>query len=83
MTGALRGTGDELGAPVAAVLEGGYSLQALGGCVVAATRALAGGPDAARPDAATAPPERDGPEAAEPLVARAREHLSRWWPALG
>jgi acetoin utilization deacetylase AcuC-like enzyme len=78
MTGALRGAGDELGVPVAAVLEGGYSLQALGGAVVTATRALATGPSAAGP----APPASGGTIDGEPLVAHARAHLSRWWPAL-
>jgi acetoin utilization deacetylase AcuC-like enzyme len=78
MTAALRGVGDELHAPVAAVLEGGYSLQALGACVVAAMRALGGGPDAAAPPAAFDPPSET-----ERLVANARAHLSRWWPSLG
>ena len=100
MTAALRGVGDELSAPVGAVLEGGYSLQALGGCVVAAMRALASGPEAggAGPAAGEtgdrAPTEASGPVALaagrpgarpvdpEPLVARARMHLARWWPAL-
>jgi acetoin utilization deacetylase AcuC-like enzyme len=78
MTGALRGAGDALGAPVAAVLEGGYSLQALGGAVVTATRALAAGPGAA----GAAPPARGGEIDGEPIVAQARAQLSRWWPAL-
>jgi acetoin utilization deacetylase AcuC-like enzyme len=70
MTASLRDVGEELGAPVAAVLEGGYSLDALGGSVVAAMRALAGG--AEHGQTADAPP----------VVADAREYLSRWWPAL-
>ncbi|HTU29979.1 MAG TPA: histone deacetylase [Solirubrobacteraceae bacterium] len=78
MTGALRGAGEDLGAPVAAVLEGGYSLQALGGCVVAATRALAGEPGPVR---AAAPGGGDAVDPG-PLVAGARASLSRWWPAL-
>jgi acetoin utilization deacetylase AcuC-like enzyme len=77
MTGALRGAGDDLGVPVAAVLEGGYSLQALGGSVVAAARALAEGPIAP----GFAPPAGEAVDA-ESLVADARSHLSRWWPAL-
>ncbi len=74
MTGALRDVGASLGAPVAAVLEGGYSLEALGGSVRAAMEALAG---PARPVAPAVP-------VAE-LVAQARvarTHLARWWPVL-
>ncbi|HET9124096.1 MAG TPA: histone deacetylase [Solirubrobacteraceae bacterium] len=96
MTAGLRGVGDELGAPVAAVLEGGYALQVLGGCVVAAMRALAGDPPgggrpavgapaADQPDHPGAGPSGpSGPSAAgeNPLVARARAHLARWWPVL-
>jgi acetoin utilization deacetylase AcuC-like enzyme len=88
MTSSLRATGDALGAPVAAVLEGGYSLQALGGCVVAAMHALAGSPDRVAPgepagaEAAGLGPRGNPPPAPEPLVARARAHLSRWWPSL-
>jgi acetoin utilization deacetylase AcuC-like enzyme len=76
MTAAVRGIGDELGAPVGAVLEGGYSLQSLGGCVVAAVQALGAETGPPAPPALTASPGE------EPLVARARAHLSRWWPAL-
>jgi acetoin utilization deacetylase AcuC-like enzyme len=79
MTGALRGAADELGVPVAAVLEGGYSLQALGGSVVAAARALAAGSAA---EGAVPPASGEPPVDAESLVGSARAHLSRWWPAL-
>jgi acetoin utilization deacetylase AcuC-like enzyme len=69
MTESLRAVGEAVGAPVAAVLEGGYSLTALGPAVVAAMGALAGaGSDVARGEW--------GPE-----VREAREFLSRWWPA--
>ena len=71
MTAALRSVGDELGAPVGAVLEGGYSLLALGGYVVDAMRGLAGETDGA---------SRTGAPAGE--VGAAREHLARWWPVL-
>ena len=70
MTASLRDVASELEAPIGAVLEGGYSLEALGGCVVTAMRTLAGG-DAARVQA---------PETA--VVAAARAYLSRWWPVL-
>jgi acetoin utilization deacetylase AcuC-like enzyme len=90
MTAALRGAGDELGAPVAAVLEGGYSLQALGGCVVAAMGGLAtrGPGEEAPPEAGERAVDAASPEAGEravdaaSLVTNARSHLSRWWPSL-
>ena len=70
MTASLRAVGSAVGAPVAAVLEGGYSLTALGPAVVAAMGALAGaGPDGAGANRS-------------PEVGEAREFLSRWWPAL-
>ncbi len=71
MTASLRRVADELSIPAAAVLEGGYSLSALGGCVVAAMRALAdpGAAEAQMP-------------ATSPLLDEVRAHLSRWWPAL-
>jgi acetoin utilization deacetylase AcuC-like enzyme len=75
MTAALRDAAGELGIPVGAVLEGGYSLQALGGCVVAAMRALAG------EDSRGVSPD-PGAAAREPVVADARALLSRWWPVL-
>jgi acetoin utilization deacetylase AcuC-like enzyme len=72
MTASLRAVGEEVGAPVGAVLEGGYSLEALGGYVVAAMRALA---DSGRGSGAAI--EWGGE------VRTAREFLSRWWPTLG
>jgi acetoin utilization deacetylase AcuC-like enzyme len=78
MTAALRGAGDALGSPVGGVLEGGYSLQALGGCVAAAMRALAGGAGTEEGGGDPSGPAVDP----APLLARARAHLSRWWPAL-
>ena len=74
MAGALRDVGASLGAPVAAVLEGGYSLEALGGSVRATMEALAA---PARPVGSVADAGGPGPEA---RVARA--HLARWWPGL-
>ena len=71
MTASLRAVALEVGAPVAAVLEGGYALDALGRGVVAAMRALAG-------DAGGVPATREPP----PEVRAAREFLSRWWPVL-
>jgi acetoin utilization deacetylase AcuC-like enzyme len=71
MTAALRRAGDEVGAPVGAVLEGGYSLDDLGAHVTAAMRALARPGDVAPLDSGS-PPEVD--------VARA--FLSRFWPVL-
>jgi acetoin utilization deacetylase AcuC-like enzyme len=79
MTAALRNVAAELGVPVGAVLEGGYSLDALGDCVVVAMRALAAdGSDAVDPVAAV-----DSQRAARaPVAADARAFLSRWWPVL-
>ena len=73
MTGAVRDVGASVGAPVAAVLEGGYSLDALGGSVAAAMEALAG------PAGEIAEP---APADLVPEARRAREFLSRWWPTL-
>jgi acetoin utilization deacetylase AcuC-like enzyme len=72
MTATLRGLGVELGVPVGAVLEGGYSLQALGPGVIAAMQALSGDRVGA-PMAAVMAPE----------VMQARSFLTRWWPTLG
>jgi acetoin utilization deacetylase AcuC-like enzyme len=63
----VRDLGRELGAPVGAVLEGGYALGALARSVAATLEALGG--ETAAPDVA--------PDA---VTARAVEHLSRWWP---
>jgi acetoin utilization deacetylase AcuC-like enzyme len=70
MTSWLRHAGGECGAPVGAVLEGGYSLEALGRCVEAAMRGLSEGGE---------PPDD---RSVVPVVVDARAFLSRWWPAL-
>jgi acetoin utilization deacetylase AcuC-like enzyme len=70
MTASLRAVGASVGAPVAAVLEGGYSLTALGPAVVAAMTALGG-------SGSGVAGREWGPE-----VREAREFQSRWWPAL-
>ena len=75
MTRSLRRVGEELGAPVGCVLEGGYALGALARSVAATLSALQ------EPvDASAGPPSVDG--AAPPVVDQARERLSGWWPAL-
>ena len=63
----VRALGEEVGAPVGAVLEGGYDLRALAASVAAALEAFAEG---------GAPPwhERDA------LTGRAIEVLGRYWP---
>ena len=71
MTGSLRRVCSELGAPLGAVLEGGYELGALARSV-AATMEVMGGP-------ALGP--HDGLEVA-PEATAARERLAEWWPAL-
>jgi acetoin utilization deacetylase AcuC-like enzyme len=71
MAGAVRRLGEELGAPVGAVLEGGYDLRALAGSALATLRALTG---------AEAPPAL-----AVPVVPQARAvaaRLAERWPAL-
>jgi acetoin utilization deacetylase AcuC-like enzyme len=70
MTAWLRHAGGECGAPVGAVLEGGYSLESLGRCVESAMRGLVEGGE----------PQDDW--SAVPVVAEARGFLSRWWPVL-
>jgi acetoin utilization deacetylase AcuC-like enzyme len=67
MAGQLRALGEELGAPVGAVLEGGYDLRALANSVVATMEALGG--DGSSPGAA----------ARHPLAERAAGVLGRYW----
>jgi acetoin utilization deacetylase AcuC-like enzyme len=62
----MRALGDELGAPVGAVLEGGYDLNALATSVAETMSALANG---------AAPPE----VARHPLADEAAEVLGRYW----
>jgi acetoin utilization deacetylase AcuC-like enzyme len=66
MSSRLRVLGEELGAPVGALLEGGYDLRALAESVPGTMAALAGGAD---------PPEA----ARHPLADRAAEVLGRYW----
>jgi acetoin utilization deacetylase AcuC-like enzyme len=73
MTRAMRRVGDELAAPVGAVLEGGYALGALARCVAVSMQALAGGAD---PE-----PGAEVPRAREARDAIAR--IAQWWPGLG
>jgi len=65
----VRSLGDELGAPVGAVLEGGYDLGALAASVAATLDGLADGGEAP----STAP---------GPLVAAAAEQVGRYWPGV-
>jgi len=69
MAASLRRVGDEVGAPVGGVLEGGYALGALGRSVSAMLAELAS------PTVATT--VSDGP-----LAAQARARLEPWWPGL-
>jgi acetoin utilization deacetylase AcuC-like enzyme len=62
----MRALGDELGAPVGAVLEGGYDLSALAMSVAETMSALANG---------ATPPEA----ARHPLADEAAEVLGRYW----
>jgi acetoin utilization deacetylase AcuC-like enzyme len=63
----VREVADSFGAPVGAVLEGGYDLKALAASTAATLEALRDGGE---------PPS----VAPHPLAARAAEHLARWWP---
>jgi acetoin utilization deacetylase AcuC-like enzyme len=62
----MRALGEELGAPVGVLLEGGYDLRALAESVPETMTALAGG---------TEPPEA----ARHPLADQAAEVLGRYW----
>jgi acetoin utilization deacetylase AcuC-like enzyme len=71
MAGTLRRLAAELGAPIGAVLEGGYDLRALAASTVATLRALTAGDPPAAPDV--------------PLMPQAREVAARLverWPVL-
>jgi acetoin utilization deacetylase AcuC-like enzyme len=61
----------EIEAPVGAVLEGGYALQAVARGVTATMQILAGSPAVGAEQAPVVP-----------LAAEANRRLSRWWPAL-
>jgi acetoin utilization deacetylase AcuC-like enzyme len=67
MSRRMRALGDELGAPVGAVLEGGYDLRALAESVAETMAALA--------DGAAPPPE----VARHPLADQAADVLRRYW----
>ncbi|MFL5907296.1 MAG: histone deacetylase [Solirubrobacterales bacterium] len=69
MSASMVTAAGELDAPVLVCLEGGYSLSALAGSVVATVGALSGDE-----------PPRAAPEAP---AGSYRERLSRFWPALG
>ncbi len=69
MAAIVRALGEELGAPVGMVLEGGYQVQALAEGVIETMRVLGG-----------EQPAGGGPRASgDPLVAQAVEHFARWW----
>jgi acetoin utilization deacetylase AcuC-like enzyme len=63
----MRYLGDAVGAPVGAVLEGGYDLRALAGSCAASLEALRDGGE----------PRRVEPH---PLAVRAALEVGRWWP---
>jgi acetoin utilization deacetylase AcuC-like enzyme len=67
MSSRLRALGEELAAPVGAVLEGGYDLNALATSVAETMAALSGD---------GAPPE---PVARHPLADEAADVLGRYW----
>ena len=71
MAAAMMRLGAQVGAPVGAVLEGGYDLGALSASVVATMRALAAGPDGEPEESPT-----------DPLARDARRRLEPFWPGL-
>ncbi|MDQ6817183.1 MAG: histone deacetylase [Actinomycetota bacterium] len=75
MTRSLRAVAGELEAPLGAVLEGGYALDALARSVATTMQALAA------PES-----RRSGNQAQDlrlaPVALAARQRLARWWPAL-
>jgi acetoin utilization deacetylase AcuC-like enzyme len=73
MAAALRDAGARLGAPVGAVLEGGYALDALGRGVAITMEQLAAPAD---------PSEEPVGLSGSALAERARARLAQWWPAL-
>ena len=72
MTASLRRAGERLDAPVGAVLEGGYSLDALAHSVAATMATLA----------APVPREHPVDTGMAPLAYDAARRLSQWWPSL-
>jgi acetoin utilization deacetylase AcuC-like enzyme len=66
MASRMRALGEELGAPVGAVLEGGYDLSALAGSVAETMSALTGG---------AVPPE----VARDPFIEDVAGVLGRYW----
>ena len=71
MTRSMRRCCEALGAPLGAVLEGGYALDALGRSVAATMEALRSPFEAADAEV----------EVSAPALA-ARERLAEWWPVL-
>jgi acetoin utilization deacetylase AcuC-like enzyme len=69
LASAVRSLARELDVPFGFVLEGGYDLRALAASVASVLEAARG----------AAEPPRVG---VDPLSARARAHLARWWPSL-
>jgi acetoin utilization deacetylase AcuC-like enzyme len=67
MAAAMRRIGDELGAPLGVVLEGGYALDALAASTVATLDAIA------------TPPPMPGELAIHPLAQDARARLAAYW----
>jgi acetoin utilization deacetylase AcuC-like enzyme len=72
MAAAIRRMGQELNAPVGAVLEGGYALDALARSVAATLEAFGPAFKSARDSAVDV----------APLAREALARLQRWWPAL-
>ena len=72
MAASIRRLGQELGAPVGAVLEGGYALGPLARSVAATLQAFG----------ASGEYPGDGRVAVSPHARHALERLAPWWPAL-
>ncbi|MDQ6841391.1 MAG: histone deacetylase [Actinomycetota bacterium] len=76
MTRSLRGAAAQVGAPLGAVLEGGYALGALARSVAATLEAL-------RQPESVESPEAASDRGLTRSALAARERLARWWPGLG
>ncbi len=72
MTRTIRETCAELGAPLGAVLEGGYALDALARSVAVTLKGMAGSGSVEGEDVGVAP-----------LAREAIGRLAKWWPGLG
>ncbi len=70
LAGSVRALGEQVGAPVGIVLEGGYQVEVLAQGVIEVMGALGAGAPV---------PASESPAGGDPRVARAVDHFRRWW----